>query len=276
MAPAARTSIASLLALASILSAGAVNAAPGGAAPQGAVPDPQLCAEYLRDLAAYRRMAVLLGCELPQSNDATLGSDEAQFPPVVTDEGASSQAQFPPVVASQNSSVDTGSAAGDGRTGFPPVEEASAAAEVADPSSADWPPVVSEHSHASSRGARGQSGRTSRKGSSAFPPVVSEDADGRVDAPVDTARAAIEERLILLKEEAKARIRDAIAEKIERVKDRVEEKIKHKLEDAHAHHHHHGEESKLRRAAKDALKRRIDGLHHHGGLLGKLAQRQRR
>ena len=261
----------SLFALACIFS---INAATAAESKPG--PDPQLCAEYLRDLKAYRRMAVLLGCQMPEGSDqvATLGADETQFPPIVADEPASTEAPavaeqaFPPVV-DEPASTET-------QTSFPPVEEAST-----EPAAADLPPVVSESSGSSGRVSSGRKSRGSSSEASDLPPVVAsstEDPDETVEDPADPVRAAIEEKLITLKEEAKARITDAILTKAEEVKERVKEKIKHKIDDAIAHHNQHNDGAPtLRRAAKDAVKRVLSERHHRGGgLLSKLAQLRRR
>lgn len=256
----ARIASASLFALASILSIG--SAAATEAKPN---PDPQLCAEYLRDLAAYRRMAEQLGCEIPQSADQVAATGDTQFPPVIADDPASSKEEFPPIVDEPVTS--------EVQPSFPPVVEASAA-----PAPADFPPVVSESSASSgsSRGSRG-----SRGGSSGFPPVETsstEIPDESFEDPADPVRAAIEEKLIIFKEEAKARVKDAIIMKAEEVKERVKEKIKQKIEDAVTHNHHHNDGAPtLRRAAKNAVKQMLSERHRRGGsLLGKVAQLRRR
>lgn len=218
-------------------------------------PDPQLCAEYLRDLATYRRMAVLLGCEIPQSSDQVAAADDTQFPPIVTDDPAPSNVEFPPVVDEPAASETQ-----------PPVEEASA-----EPVPEDFPPVAAESSSSS--------GRASRGGSESFPPVLTSSADlpdESFEDPADPVRAAVEEKLIILKEEVKARVKDAVIMKAEEVKERVKEKIKHKIEDAIAHRHQNDGAPTLRRAAKDAVKRMISERHHGGGILSKLAQLRRR
>jgi hypothetical protein len=250
----ARIASASLFALVSTFSIGSADATESKPNP-----DPQLCAEYLRDLATYRRMAVLLGCEIPQSSDQVAAADDTQFPPIVTDEPAPSNVEFPPVVNEPAASETQ-----------PPVEEASA-----EPVPEDFPPVAAESSSSSGRASRGGSGGSSES----FPPVLTSSADipdESFEDPADPVRAAIEEKLVILKEEVKARVEDAIVMKAEEVKERVKEKIKHKIEDAIAQHQHKDGAPTLRRAAKDAVKRMISEHRHGGGLLSKIAQLRRR
>ncbi|MEI9899083.1 MAG: hypothetical protein WDN31_02020 [Hyphomicrobium sp.] len=157
MNPAARIGSASLFALVSILSIG--SAAATEATPP---PDPQLCAEYLRDLKAYRRMAVLLGCKIPGSDEvAALGSSETQFPPVVGEAAAPSPDEFPPAADAPATSET--------EQGFPPVVDAST-----EPAADDFPPVASESTstadQGSGTGSGGGSGSPDTE-SSSFPPV---------------------------------------------------------------------------------------------------------
>jgi hypothetical protein len=270
----ARIASASFFALASIHSIGSATATE--AKPD---PDPQLCAEYLRDLATYRRMAVLLGCQIPESGDQVAATEpgDTQFPPVVADEPAPSNVEFPPVVNEP--------AASETETNVPPVEEASA-----EPASEDFPPVAAESSSGSGSASRSDSGG----GSSSFPPVLTSSADipdEGFEDPADPVRAAIEEKLTIFKEEVKARVeeavimkaeevkarvKDAVIMKAEEVKERVKEKIKHKIEDAIAQHHNNDGAPTLRRAAKDAVKRMISERHHGGSILSKLSQLRRR
>lgn len=252
MAFTARIASASLIALVSTFSIG--SAAATETKPN---PDPQLCAEYLRDLATYRRMAVLLGCEIPQSSDQVASADETQLPPIIADEPASLKEEFPPVVDE--------TAASETQTSFPPVEQANA-----EPTSADVPPVVSDSSESSDRGSGG---------SSSLPPVVTSSTelpDESFEDPADPIRSAVEEKLSILKEETKARVKDAIVMKAEEVKERIKEKIKHKIEDAVAHHRDDEGTPMLRRAAKDAVKGMISKRQRGDGLLSKLAQIRRR
>lgn len=274
MFTAARIGSASLFAIIAALSI-----TPAAATDGVQNPDPKLCAEYLRDLNAYRRMAVLLGCNLPDdaaaataqapasetTQVATAEPDVTKFPPVIADEPAAPADEFPPVVSEKTTAESD--------PNFPPVEEAST-----DPAPAQLPPVVSESSEGSGGGSR-----------SAPPVVVSSAAmpDESIEDPTDPlseVRAAIEEKLEVFKEEAKESVKDAIILKAEEVGERVKEKIKDKIEEAIEHHNgnattpatafRHAAEPSLRRAAKDALKRMVNEHRHHegGGLLSKLAQ----
>lgn len=265
MTPTARIASVSLFALISITSVVSI-----AAAETRPTPDPQLCAEYLRDLSTYRRMAELLGCQIPDEASASTGASaqtastevqDTQFPPVVVDDAPSATA-FPPVVTDQASTQQADS-------GFPPVIGASNEQQKT-----DFPPVVS------SEGSR--SGKTSRHTSSnsaSFPPVVASadpEPESSFDEPADQVRAAIEEKIEIFKEEARARVSDAIAEKADEVKDRIKEKIKHKIGDALNHHHHEDGTQTLRHAAKNAVKRMLSEHRHGEGLLGKLAGLRRR
>jgi hypothetical protein len=273
MFTAARIGSASLFAIIAALST-----SPASAIEAAQNPDPELCAEYLKDLNAYRRMAVLLGCKLPDGDAAaasaqaptqvaTAESEAPSFPPVITDEPAAPAQEFPPV-AEETTAAETN---------FPPVEQAST-----DPAPTQSPPVVSESSEGS-----GSSGGSN-------PPVVLSSSgmpDESFEDPTDPAsevRAAIEEKLAILKEEAKERVKEAIILKAEEVKERVKEKIKQKIEEAIEHHNgnaatpattfRRAAETGLRRAAKDAVKRIVSEHRNHGGggLLSKLSQLRHR
>lgn len=271
MSAATRIGTASLLALVA-----AVCAIHPAAAAPAQKPDPELCADYLKDLKSYRRMAEQLGCQIPgatRSTPAKLAAaqtDEVSFPPVEGDEPAVQATQFPPTADTPKSSESTVS--------FPPVEQASA-----DPEPAEMPPVAEEPSHGSSGG--------SRATSSTFPSTAEAEPDTGIEDPSDPVseiRTAIEEKLADMKAEAKAHIEDAVLEKADEVKERVKDKIRHKLEDVISHHNDNGDnpgngfrhkvEARLHGAAKDAFKKLVKEHHSHdhgGGLLHKLAQLRR-
>lgn len=264
--------------------AAASIASPAAAAPT-TNPDPTLCAEYLKDLKTYRRMAVLLGCPIPGDDTAAVTTaapaklaaaqtDEVSFPPVETEEPAAPATEFPPVIDAPESAESTPS--------LPPVEQAST-----DPEPAEMPPVVDEPSHGSS----GSSGGSS----SSFPETAEFEPDSGFEEstdPLAEVRAAIEEKVAEMKEEAKARVKEAILAKAEevkeRVKERVKEKIRHKIEDAiFPRNDNAGNpgmtfrstvERRFKAAAKDAVKKLVK--EHHGkdkgsSLLDKLAQFRR-
>jgi hypothetical protein len=243
-------------------------------------PDPELCAEYLKDLKTYRRMAELLGCEMPDGESAAgtdaastkvavAQLDEVSFPPVEGEEPTAPATEFPPVADAPESAEST--------PNFPPVEQAST-----EPEPAELPPVVDEPSHGSSGSSHGSS--------SSFPETAEIEPDVSFEepsGPLAEVRAAIEEKLATMKEEAKARVKEAIREKAEEVKERVKEKIRHKVEDAIFRHKDNAEnpdktfrskvEKRLKTAAKDAVKKLGKGHHgEKGGLLHKLAQLRRR
>ena len=265
-------SLFALIAAASIVS-------PAAAAPAKS-PDPELCAEYLKDLKTYRRMAVQLGCELPDGESAAVTDaaptmvavaqpDEVSFPPIESEEPPASATEFPPVEDAPESAESTPS--------FPPAEQANT-----DPEPAEMPPVVDEPSHGS--------GGSSQGSSSSFPETAEFEPDPGVEetsGPASEVRAAIEEKLAEMKEEAKARVKEALIEKAEAVKERVKEKIRNKIEDAISHHKDKAEnpatsfrrkgETRLRDAAKNAVKKFVKERHgDKGGLLHKLAQLRRR
>ncbi|MEI9899947.1 MAG: hypothetical protein WDN31_07125 [Hyphomicrobium sp.] len=263
MTPSTRLGSAALFAIVSIVAVGPAAALEQ----QKPTPDPQLCEAFLRDLKTWRAQAIAIGCEVPPDNAGqTSSTGNVEFPPVVTAEATPPAAEFPPVV--------TGPSSSSSETDFPPVEQASA-----EPAPADFPPVTSS----SSKGTGG--------GSSGFPPVDASSDDANDFPPVEMGsvgtddgfeeeehpiRAAIKEKLIELKEEAKARVRDAIVLKGEEIKERVKEKIKNKIEDVIARHQGNNQPT-LRRAAKDAVKRMISERRQHGGgLMNKLAQLRRR
>lgn len=250
---------------------------PAAAAP-AKNPDPKLCAEYLKDLKVYRRMAELLGCQIPDGSSAAVTAksaptklaaaepDEVSFPPVESEEPAAPAAEFPPVVDAPESAESAPS--------FPPVEQAST-----DPEPAEMPPVADEPSHGSSGGGS----------SSSFPETAEIEPETSVEetsGPLSEVRTAIEEKLAEMKEEAKERVKEAIREKAEEVKERVKEKIRNKIEDAIAKHNDKTEnfgksfrnkvETRLKTAAKDAVKKLVKEHHSDkGGLLRKLAELRR-
>lgn len=253
---------------------------PAAAAP-AKNPDPELCADYLKDLKTYRRMAVLLGCEMPDGESAAVTDvaptkvavaqpDEISFPPVEGEEPTAPAAEFPPVEDAPSSAESTPS--------FPPVEQAST-----DPEPAEMPPVVDEPSHGS--------GGSSQGSSSSFPETAEIEPDVSFEepsGPLAEVRAAIEEKLATMKEEAKVRVKEAIREKAEEVKERVKEKIRHKIENAISQHKDNAEnpgksfrskvEKRFKTAAKDAVKKLVKAHHGDkgGSLLNKLAQLRRR
>ncbi len=269
---------AALFALVSILAAAPANAVEN----TKLNPDPQLCEAFLRDLKTWRAQAVSIGCKIPATNEVVAAADTTEFPPVVTNEPAPSTTEFPPVVTETEKTEPAPS--------FPPVEQASN-----EPAPASFPPV--ETGSTSGSGSSSSSG--SGGGSSSFPPVEESTAgmeeSFEEDQPI---RAAIKEKLLTIKEEVKeevkarirdaivlkseevkARIRDELAIKSEEVKERVKEKIKRKLEDVISHHKNNDDNAPtLRRKAKDAVKRLISEHRHNGGggLMNKLAQLRRR
>jgi hypothetical protein len=255
---------------------------PAAAAP-ATNPDPELCAEYLKDLKTYRRMAVLLGCEIPDGENASVTdvapakvaaaqTDEFGFPPVESEEPTAPATEFPPIVDAPESAESTPS--------LPPVEQAST-----DPEAAELPPVIDEPSHTSSGSSQGSS--------SSFPETAEIEPDVSFEepsGPLAEVRTAIEEKIAEMKEEAKARVKEAILAKAEevkeRVKERVKEKIRRKIEDAIFPRKDNPEnpgkslrskvEKRLKTAAKDAVKKLVKGHGDKGGLLDKLAQLRRR
>ena len=149
--------------------------------------DPQLCAEYLRDLNTYRRMAELLGCQMPEDASASVEvisgpAEDVQHPPVIADAGPPATS-FPPV-------VDDAPVTSQADAGFPPVIEANEGARKK-----EFPPVETG-SNSNRGGSKENSGsrRASSSSSGNFPPVVAS-ADTEPDAlddPSDPVRAAIE------------------------------------------------------------------------------------
>ena len=269
-------SLFALIAAASIVS-------PGAAAP-ATNPDPTLCAEYLKDLKTYRRMAELLGCDIPGGDAAAATTaapaklaaappDEVSFPPVEAEPTAPAT-DFPPVEDVPESAESTPS--------LPPVEQAST-----DPEPAEMPPVVDEPSHSSS----GSSGGSSPS----FPETAEFEPEAGFEEPSGPqaeVRTAIEEKIAEMKEEAKARVKEAVLAKAEevkeRVKERVKEKIRRKIEDAIFPSNDGADnpgvtfrkkaEKRFKTAAKDAVKKLVK--EHHGkdkggSLLNKLAQFRR-
>lgn len=278
-----RAGSASLFALITILSIG-----PAAAAEGGATASQEQCAEYLKDLATYRLLATMAGCKLPEDKAAaaevstqpplglvdelsqapqqvaSVESESTNFPPVVEDAPVAEEQEFPPVV--EEASTPSAPAS----TEMPPVEEASA-------EPAQFPPVVKETDGAPSSSGGG------------LPPVVSGSGgmgDVGMEDPADpTLREAIKEKLVILKEAAKERVREAIILKTEEVKEHVKQKIKNKIEAA-IEQHSGGDAGpaatlrrtaapSLRRAAKDVIKRAIVE-RHQGGLMSKLSQLRRR
>lgn len=275
-----RAGSASLFALIAILSIG-----PAAAAEGGATASQEQCVEYLKDLNTYRQLAMMQGCKIPEDETATaevstqppsglvdeapqqvasVESESTNFPPVVEDAPVAEEQAFPPVV--EEASTPSAPVS----TEMPPVEEASA-------EPAQFPPVVKE-----------TDGAPSSSGGSPPPVVSGSDGLGDVgmEEPADpTLREAIEEELVILKEAAKERVREAIILKTEEVKEHVKQKIKNKIEAA-IEQHNGGDAGpaatlrrtaapSLRRAAKDVIKRAIIE-RHQGGLMSKLSQLRRR
>ena len=162
MITASRTG-AFLLALFSLLLTPALAAEPNP------IPDPKLCAEYLRDLKAYGRMAELLGCPMPAKEGEAATSQPDGFPPVVTDQPTTDSPAFPPVVGGDATSEKSSGA----EQGFPTVEQSSA------PPSGDPPPVESDASRGFKSSSTSNSGSTSgsRKKRKGSPPVASSSED---------------------------------------------------------------------------------------------------
>lgn len=236
--------------------------------------DPQLCAEYLRDLKTYRRMAEQLGCQMPENAPASVQAisgptENVQFPPVIADE-APAATSFPPVVE--------GPATSQADAGFPPVVEADEGAQKT-----DFPPVETGSSSNRGGSTKGSSGSRHASGSSSgnFPPVVASadpEPETSFDETVDPVRAAIDEKLEIIKEDVKARVRAAAIEKAEEINERIKDKIARKIDSAVNHHHANAQDGEhtLRHAAKTAVKRMLSEHHRGEGLLGKLAGLRRR
>jgi hypothetical protein len=147
MARTAHVASAALFTVIAILAIG--SAAAGEAKP---TPDPQLCAEYLRDLKTYHRMAEQLGCQMPPALAENAGTDTNRFPPVVTEQPTTDSPTFPPVVDEDSK---TGKSSG-AEQNFPPVVEQDSA-----PPPANLPPVQSGTSSGSKSKSTSNSGSTS-------------------------------------------------------------------------------------------------------------------
>ena len=130
MITASRPDIVFLLALPILLLAPALAAEPK--------PDPELCAEYLRDLKAYRRMAELIGCQMPADEGEVATSQADEFPPVATP--AANAQSIPPVEHNEFPPVVSGDQPDAAAEKFPPVvDDATSAA-----SAGAAPPVVED------------------------------------------------------------------------------------------------------------------------------------
>jgi hypothetical protein len=160
MTPTAHLASATLFTVVSILGIGSATA--GDAKP---APDPKLCAEYLRDLKTYHRMAEQLGCQMPQVRAEDARTDPNGFPPVVTEQPTTDSSRFPPVEGQDIPEQSSGAA----QPSFPPVEESST------PAPKDMPPVESESS--SSHKSSSSSGSGSTSSSRKKRKHVSEDPD---------------------------------------------------------------------------------------------------
>jgi hypothetical protein len=282
-ATAARISTAAVAAFLSIVTLGGAQA---GQTQQN--PDPQLCAEYLQDLATYRRMAVLAGCAIPDAaqapaaaaRTAVVEDDATSFPPVITGEAEPEETNFPPVIT--GSSDDT-PAAGTETTQTSTTEASTTETSTAETSTAE----TSSTEPAQTEDTPVASAETTSSSESSSSEEHASTGESETSPPIVTGhREEIEQELILLKEEAKARIKEAIILKAEEVKERIKQKIKDKLE--HASDKQAPEGQNLRSKAKLAVKRMIaehhsdshsgnhSGNHSGSGLLNKLAQLRNR